>query len=181
MNAYAVFTSELKLQGRLNVVFPLVCFVLACLMSGGCAYKMAGDFPSVLGDGSRTVKIKSVDNPTMSTDIAYILRSRLREEITARHMAKWVDSGPADYSLEIKIKQFSERGETFDDIFKTKLYSIQLVVELIVYDGSTNRKVWESGPISQTDFSEIPKSRRSTMDVAILLVRQMADKMRNQF
>ena len=162
-----------------HLIIASVAFV--CLVLVGCSYKMANEFPSVVGDGTRTVKIKGVDNPTMSTDIAYLLRSRLREEITVRHMAKWVDSGPADFELDIKIKQFNDRGATFDDNFQTKLYSIQLIVELVVYDGSTNQKVWESGPITQTDFSEIPISKESTLDVTTLLVRTLADRMRNQF
>lgn len=181
-----ILSRTLKPYRKLKGAFSSTGLVLAglftvCLLASGCSYKMASDFPSVIGDGSKTVKIKSVDNPTMSTNIAYVIRTQLRNEINARHMAKWVDSGPADFELEIKIKQFTDRGATFDDNFQTKLYSIQLVVELVVYDGSTNQKVWESGPISQVDFSEIPTSRESTLEVTTLLVRTLADRMRNQF
>ena len=171
-------TSQIKSYTIKSLSLVALCF---CMLLSSCAYKLATEFPSVIGDGTKTVKIKGVDNPTLDTTIAYILRSRLREEITVRDMAQWVDSGPADYQLEIKIKQFSDRGETFDDNLRTRLYAINLTVNLEVYDGSTNKKIWESGNISESDFSELPNSKAGTNEIATLLMRKIADRMKQKF
>ncbi|SHN67849.1 LPS assembly lipoprotein LptE [Desulfovibrio litoralis] len=160
--------------------FWCLCFAFILILSG-CGYQRATKFPSVIGDGTKTVRIKSVDNPTMNTTIGYLLRSQLREEISARHMAKWVDSGVSDYTLELKIKQFTDRGETFDDTFNTQLYNINLTLNLIVYDGVSNKKVWESGYISETDFSERLIDRDNSEELATLLMRRIVDQMKNNF
>ncbi|MDR2799799.1 MAG: hypothetical protein LBB52_00850, partial [Desulfovibrio sp.] len=79
-----------------------LCLALA-LFCAGCGYTLASDSPSVLGAGTKTLKVKGVDYPTLQPWLPNSIRSVLRDEVGARYLAQWVDSGPADFEIQINV------------------------------------------------------------------------------
>ena len=88
--------------------FLLSILAAALLAVSGCGYTWRGEensstTHSVLGDGSKTLRIRSVEQTTLYAWIPYIVRSQLRDEIAARGLAKWVDAAPSDFTIGVKI------------------------------------------------------------------------------
>ena len=78
----------------------LLSGLLVCLMLTGCGYVWRGQEGSlsensVLGNGSKTLKIKSVEQTSLYPWLTYQVRSLVRDDIHARNLAKWVDDGQA--------------------------------------------------------------------------------------
>lgn len=160
----------------------LLCALLLCLGLTGCGYHLAADSPSVVGDGTRTLKIKGVDYPTLQPWLPYSIRSVLRDEVGARHLAQWVDSGPADYEIQINVKSYTTREWMRDEVDTvTRLYSASMSLEAIIYDGSTNEEIWNSGQVSYSDRLQNPNEQLAAGELITQIVRQLADKMRDVF
>jgi hypothetical protein len=159
---------------------PLLAGLLCAAALTGCAgYQLAADAPNIFGEGKKTLKIKGVDYPTLQAWLPYRIRSALRDEITARHLASWVDSGPADFEIQINVLSYTSRQWMRSAQDTTLLYSNTMVLEAIVYNGSTNTEVWRSGRVS---YSENLEQSLTEADVTITqIIRQLVDKMRNTF
>ena len=154
---------------------------LGALLDGCAGYKLATDTPSVVGDGSKTLKIKGVDYPTLQPWLPFAIRSRLRDEVNARYLAKWVDSGSADYEIQINVIAYTTRTWMRSELDTTILYDSTMTIEGIVYEGSTNREVWRSGKISYMDRLEKVDDKAVAEDLTTQLVRILVDRMRNTF
>ena len=161
----------------------LLLFVLflGALLDGCAGYKLATDTPSVLGDGGKTLKIKGVDYPTLQPWLPFAIRSRLRDEVNARYLAKWVDSGSADYEIQINVVSYTTRTWMRSELDTTLLYDSNMVIEGIVYEGSTNREVWRSGKISYMDRLEKVDDKAVAEDLVTQLMRMLVNRMRNTF
>lgn len=160
----------------------LVCAALLSLCLTACGYHLASDSPSVLGDGSKTLKIKGVDYPTLQPWLPYSIRSSLRDEVGARYLAQWVDSGPADYEIQINVKSYTTREWMRDEVDTvTRLYDASMTLEAIVYDGSTNKEIWRSGLVSYSDRLQNPNEQLAAGELITQIVRQLTDKMRDVF
>lgn len=151
------------------------------VLSGGCGYHLASSSPSILGDGSKTLKVKGVDSPTLHAWLPNAIRSRLRDEIGARYLAKWVDSGTADYNIQINVADFSTREWIRTEQDTSQMYTTSLTIEAIIYDGSNNKEVWRSGHIGYSEYSEMADEKQASSDIITQVVRRLADKMRNTF
>ena len=162
-----------------------VSLVLLCavtLLFCGCAgYQFAADSPSILGDGTKTLKIKEVDNPSLEAWLPHSIRSVLRDEITARHLAVWVDQSPADYEITIKILAFTSREWMRDEYDVAVLFDNTLSIEAIVYDGATNKEIWRSGSISYSDRSDEPGAKAGAESIIQQVSQRLADRLRNTF
>ena len=132
--------------------------VLTFVILTGCGYSVTPSImekKSVLGDGTKTVRIVKAEQETMLTWPAYYARNILQEEINKRQLAKFVSFGPVDYELEILIPRF-----VTNDFFKyTSTNSAAVVtaneqVEIIVRDASTKIIHWRSGLVSYTEIYE---------------------------
>ena len=154
---------------------------LVCLLSSCAGYTLEADSPSIFGSSDKTLKIKEVDYPTLQPWLPYVIRSSLRDEINARHLATWVDSGPADFEMQIKVVSYTTNEWMSDEIDHTMLFSSSMVIEATVYDGSTNKVVWRSGPVAYSDVLEQANERLAANDLVTQIVRQTVDKMRNTF
>ena len=154
---------------------------LLCLLSSCAGYTMGADSPSVFGNGDKTLKVKDVDYPTLQPWLPYAIRSALRDEINARHMVQWVDSGAADYEIRIKVLSYTTREWMRDEIDRSVLYDASMVLEATVFDGSTNKEVWRSGQLYYSDRIEQANEQLAASDLVVQIVRQLADKMRNTF
>ena len=163
---------------RLFAVGVLFFFFLAVT---GCGYQLASSQPSVVGDGTRTLKIKGVDSPTLHPWLPHEIRSRLRDEIGARYLAQWVDSGSADYEIQINVITFTTREWVRTQHDTSQLYSTSLTIEAIIYEGSGNKEVWRSGQIGYSESGEKSDEKAASGDLITQVVRKLADKMRNEF
>lgn len=173
-------TNRSAFRHSAHSALPLL--VLFCLLLSSCAgYQLASDSPSVLGDGSKTLKVKGVDYPTLHPWLPHSIRSRLRDEINARYLAKWVDSGSADYEIQINVLSYTSREWIRTELDTTQLYSISMTIQAIVYEGSTNREVWRSGNISYDERQEQSDEKAASSDIITQVVRKLADELRNTF
>ena len=165
---------------RSNILLFLLVFCLMGLTA--CGYKTAAFSPSILGDGSKTLKIKEVDSPTLDVWLPHAIRSSLRNEVNARHLARWVDDGPADYEISIKITAFTQREGIHDRYDNPLLYDNRLEVVATVYDGATNKEIWRSGSIAYSDRDQNAVDTRTSADAIVNRTMYLvADALRNTF
>jgi hypothetical protein len=170
----------------LSALSAALLFCLLCLGPGGCGYTLGSESPSVLTrhSGSTrvpTLKVKSVDNPTLYPWLPYSLRNELRNELAARNLAVWVDSGRADYEIDLKISSYTYRSSVYDYNDVTQLYSANITVVATVYEGGTNQVIWRSGGISYADSRERLEEKGAASYLIQNIVRQLADRMRQVF
>ncbi len=159
----------------------LACLCLVVLLSTACGYHLAADTPTILGDGSKTLKVKGVDHPTLHEWLPYNIRSALRDEIGARHLAQWVDSGPADYEIQIKVLSYTSREWGRTTIDQSLLYATTISIEAIIYKGDTNTEIWRSGVLSYYDNLDKPGEKVAATEFITQIVRLLADKLRSTF
>ncbi|MDR2075979.1 MAG: DUF4136 domain-containing protein [Desulfovibrio sp.] len=157
----------------------LAGLLLLAILSGCAGYHLATDAPSIFGQDGKTLKMKGVDYPTLQAWLPYRIRSALRDEVTARHLASWVDSGPADFEIQVNIISYTSRQWMQDARSRTLLYSTTMTLEAIVYNGSTNKEVWRSGRVAYSENVEQPQTE---VDIVITqIIRLLVDKMRSTF
>lgn len=161
----------------------LACLTLLTLAA--CGYGFGADSESVIKPTTEgalpTLKIKSVDNPTLHTWIAHIVRAEMRDEIAARGLARWVDSGKADYEISFKVDSFTFRSWLTDSDDVTMLYSAAMTMEAILYKGNTNEEVWRSGKTSYSQSYERVQERTAASDLTRELARRIASNLQHSF
>ncbi|MDR2489014.1 MAG: LPS assembly lipoprotein LptE [Desulfovibrio sp.] len=163
-------------------LMPLCFSFFFSVMLAACAgYQLGNEGSSVLGDGKKTLKIKGVDFPTLQPWLPYAIRSRLRDEVNARRLARWVDNGSADYEMQINVLFFTTRQWIRSELDTSLLYDSDLTIEAIIYDGSTNKEIWRSGKLSYAEQLEKSEDRAVAEDIITQTVRMLADRMRNTF
>ena len=171
--------------GRLyRLAAGLLSGLLVCLMLTGCGYVWRGQEGSlsensVLGNGSKTLKIKSVEQTSLYPWLTYQVRSLVRDDINARNLAKWVDDGQADYTLTVRIPSFKVRsyGQYRS---ASQLYTATISIEFIVYDGKTNTEVWRSGPIYYEENYENAKEESAIKSILEMAVRRCMDALQQR-
>lgn len=151
------------------------------LALAGCGYQLGADMPSVIGEGEKTLKIKSVEQPTMYPWLGHMLRTNIRDEIGARHLAKWVDSGQADYDMRIVVKAFTMRSWVYGKNETTLMFTGNMTLEAIIYQGGGSTEVWRSGLLSYADTFESNDERGAAEELSVLIARQLIDRMRQTF
>ena len=169
------------LRGRPFVRLGILLLLCCALGLTACGYTLATSGSSVMGEGKSTLKIKEVDNPTLHPWLPHAIRSRLRDEIGARYLAIWVDDGTADYEIQINIIRFTTREVIRSEVDTSQLYDTSLIIEAILYEGSTNKEVWRSGPLWYAERSEDVDEKYASGDIITQVVRLLADKLRNTF
>lgn len=162
-------------------VIVLLLLLVGTLLEGCAGYRLASETPSVLGDGKKTLKVKGVDYPTLHPWMPFAIRSRLRDEINARYLAQWVDSGSADYEIQINVISFTTRQWIRSELDTSLLYDSTMTIEAILYEGSTNKEVWRSGKIMYSERTEETDDKVMAGDLITQVMRMLADRMRNTF
>lgn len=158
-------------------------FLLAlalCAGLAGCGYGLASDMPTVLGAGVPTLKITGVEQPTMYPWVVYTVRSAMREEITARNIAEWVDSGNADFNMHIRVGSFTMRRSVASSIDQTLIYTGTVTITAIVYNGADNSEMWRR-TISYSNEFNSDLEEEAGRQLFTQAVRRLADSMRNTF
>ena len=159
--------------------------LLLCLGLAACSYSWRGQEQStathsVLGDGSKTLKIREVEHSTLYQWLPYTVRSQVRDEINARKLAAWLDSGPADFELGIRIPRFniSAYGHSRDN---NQLFTVSMHLELVVYDGHTNQQVWNSGLVTYSENYQSVNEERAVDEALRMILLRAVDSMQNTF
>ena len=63
----------------------------------------------------------------------------------------------------------------------SQLYSTNMSIEAIIYEGSTNKEVWRSGPVGYSEYEEKSDEKAASNDIITQIMRKLADKMRQAF
>lgn len=171
----------LRSYNHVSLGVIIVSLLCSSLLISACGYKLAADSPSILGDGTKTLKIKEVKNPTLEAWLPAAIRSALRDEINARSLAVWVDSGPADYEIKIDIAGYTSREWMTSRTDVAMLYDNTLTINATVFDGTTNKEVWRSGNIGYSDRSEEPGRENSAESLIAQVMSRLTEKLRSTF
>ena len=181
--------SLLHLRTIWSCILPhAATFLLLCLLSsvlGGCGYVWRGQEGSlsensVLGAGNKTLKLKEVDQTTLYPWLTYEIRSLIRDDVNARNLAVWVDDGKSDFTLTVRVPSFQVRsyGEYGS---QSQLFTATIIMEFIVYDGSTNTESWSSGPVYYSDNFENSNEEAAIREVVSMAVRRCMDRLQQRF
>ncbi len=167
----------------------LIATAVCCLSLavGGCGYELdgyatgSGRAVSVLGDGNQTLRIDKVEQVTMYPWVQYYLRGLVRDEVNLRRLARWVDSGNADYLLTITMPGFRVRSAVSNQVDNTLLSDTIVQLELIVRSGKNGNIVWRSGVISYFDRFETVDEANAVRDGLKEALRRALDRMQQKF
>ena len=127
------------------------------------------------------MKIKGVSNPTLYISLEHQLRGAFRDAIANRKIARWQDSGLADYELQINIIRYTMDGWGYSQSGDSVMYRAYAVMEAIVYSGETNSEVWRSGQISLSRTYDTDNEMDAAYALSLELVERIVDRMRSVF
>lgn len=165
-------------------VYALFAVLLLALCAGGCGYGFGADQPSVLKPVEEgelpTIKIRSVDNPTMNASLSHYIRTELRDEMAARQLARWVDSGPADYEIAVVIDKYTYRTWLSRTDYVAQLFSANLQMSATLYRGGTDTVAW-SGSRSYSQTYQRMDQQTAARDLVRELIRRLTTRMRQKF
>ncbi len=159
----------------------LAALLFLIIAAGGCGYQFSGGLPSALGDTEKTLKVKSIDQPTTYPWMTYVVRNALRDEVNARNLARWADSGSADNEIVIKVHSYTMRAQVRDKDDKTLIFSGSMTISATVYDGTGNNIVWRSSNISYSDIYVAPEEKAAAEELSRELMRRLCQEMRMKF
>lgn len=158
---------------------------VVCLLLASCGYQWQGfgnpTVSSVLGDGTKTLKIDRVEQSSMFPWVPYYLRSLIRDEVNLRKLAKWVDSGESDYMLTVRMPSFQIRSYASDAEDVTLLNSATVELELVIYNGSSGELVWRSGIVTYAENYENTRESVAIREVLTQAVYRVLDRMQQNF
>ncbi|MBP3729987.1 MAG: hypothetical protein J6I40_00780 [Mailhella sp.] len=162
-------------------------FAGCCLALYGCGYGLDGfeshgsHAQSVLGDGSGTLKIESIEHVTLYPWIPYYIRSVLRDEVNLRRLGRWVDQGDADYLVSVSLPGYRVRSSVSNREDSTLLYNTNIQLEIIIKDGRSGSIVWRSGVISYQDKYATVDDEAVIRDGVTQTMRRALDRMQQKF
>lgn len=162
-----------------------ICCLCLVLLLSGCGYTFRGQensraTHSVFGTGTSTLKITEIDQPTLYPWLPYLLQTLMRDEINARGLAIWKDSGQTDYGLGVKVHEFQ-----FDSYGQSRsqnlLYEAKIITEYIVYDGRTNEVIWSSGRMRYSESYKNVNEETAIQELLENAIRLALDRMQRKF
>ena len=167
---------------RRSVSFLLLLFFALTL--SGCGYTLGADTPSVLtpveAENIPSLKIRNIDNPTLFPWLTYAVRTQLRDEIAARNIARWVDSGPADYEISLKVDRYTYRSWQSRTDYTAMLYSAQIIMNATVYKGNSATVVWNGWQSYSQTFERVQEESAANALVREI-IRRLTVNMRQKF
>jgi len=166
------------------LVRHLFCLCL-CLAVAACGYQWQGVHrqasSSVLGDGSKTLRIASVEQSSIYPWVPYMLRSLAWDEITLRKLARLVDQGEADYTLEIRVPSFEIQSSIRDRDEVTLLSTATVRLELVVCHGGSGAVAWRSGVVSYSENYTEPRESTVIQEILTQALYIAMDRMQSAF
>lgn len=152
-----------------------------CVFLAACGYQLHGyDTPavaSVLGDGSKTLKITAVEQTSLYPWVPHFLRSLARDEINLRKLAQWVDDDDADYNMEIRVPSFQARSFVSDNKDVTLINSAIVELELVFYHGANGTVAWRSGIITYSERYEYSREGNVIQEALTQAMSRALDRM----
>ncbi len=167
--------------GNIRLAGITLFWFLALLLAAGCGYTLASEEPSVIGNGEKTVKIKRVETPTLFPWLSHLMRTSVHDEVNYRRLGRWVESGEADYELDVEVIRFAISDYGYSREGSSVMYSASMVMILNVYDGSTNESIWSSGAVALARVYDTDNAQTATRELSRELIRRCMDRMRNEF
>ena len=109
-----------------------------------------------------------------------MIRSQIRDDINARGLAVWKDSGETDFTLTVRVPSFQIRsyGEYKN---QTLLFTATIRMEFIVFDGKTNTEVWRSGLNSYSEQYENANEEQAIRETVRMAIRRCMDNLQQRF
>lgn len=134
----------------------------------------------MLGNGSETLKAKSVEQTSFYPWLTYQVRSLIWDDINARNLVKWVDDEQADYILTVRIPSFKIHscGQYRNAL---QLYTTTISMEFIVYGGKASTEVWRSGPVYYEENHENANEESAIKSILEIAVRRCMDALQQHF
>jgi len=165
-------------------LLPLFLALFFCVLSAGCGYTLRGQqdaipADSVLGDGSKTLRIQSVEQTTLYAWLPYMVRSELRDGITQRGLARWVE-GPSDYTISAKLTSCTITNEN-NASGAPQLYTVSIAMVFTIYDGHTNTPIWTSNPVGYSNSFQYESESEAVRQVVEECVRIGLDRLQQRF
>ncbi len=159
--------------------------ITLCFLICACAYTWRGQEgarseDSVLGTGNKTVKIKGVEQTTLYPWVPYLVRSQLRDEINTRGLARWVDDGLADFELQVNITNFNVSAYGHSSS-QNVVSTAEVILDLIVYSGSTNSIIWKSGGIYYEDTFQNSNQEEVVRTIIDAAIDRAVDRLQQKF
>ena len=108
------------------------------------------------------------------------LRQALRDEIRARNLAVWVDEGPYNYSLRLKVNHFTLRSGVSDALDATLLYNGSVQLTAVLYRGEDGSEVWRDS-VSYSSVFESSVEEDAAGRLFGQAMRLLADRLRRSF
>jgi len=165
-------------RAALRALLPL----LGLLLLWGCGYSFGESGQSVLPERNRTLAIAKIDNPTTMSWLEPRLRKLLRDELTRRGTVTWVDQQKdADTLLYLKINRYnrptSVSGSNDETLQSVANFDFEVTIKSAL-DGST---LWSSGRIDQSWPFFSGQESEADMEVTMLGIRRLADRMAQNY
>ncbi len=162
-------------------------FVLLALMAVGlcsCGYQFAGSgskAPFVLPQEYSKLWFKGVENPTVETWLGSTIRSLLRDEITNRGQAQWVDKDEADAYLEVTVQHFSHETKVSGDNDESLKYSASISMVVSIRSARTGKQLWSSGKVSASESFYGAETYQARLSAVELAVERAVDRMSQNY
>lgn len=159
-------------------------FLSALLFTSACGYKVQGlttkNTDSILGDGSKTVAITKIEDPSLYPWVNYYVTNLFHSEMNMRRLAKWENKDKADYTIEVIMPRFESRSFLNDETDRTLLSTIYIEMEVTVRNSVTN-EVWRSGVLSASEYFDNMNEESAVRENLSELIYDIFNAMENNF
>ncbi|WP_419785606.1 LPS assembly lipoprotein LptE [Pseudodesulfovibrio sp.] len=161
-----------------QVLLPLFGLLMLC----GCGYSFGESGQSVLPEHNRTLAIASIDNPTTMSWLEPRLRKLLRDELTRRGSITWTDERKdADALLYLTIVRYNRPTAVSGSNDETLESSANFTFEATIKSALDSSVLWNSGRISQSWPFFSGQEKEADMEVTMLGIRTLADRMAQNY
>ncbi len=160
----------------------IVLLVLLLPALAGCAgYGTGSDDALILPPDARNLRIKSVDNPTMRAGLESRLRSVLRDEMTKRGFITWAAPGQDTAYIDVRVERFTSTTSITDKYDTSVLQSANITLSASIHRAGTGDTLWESNNVSASQNFLTGDRAAAEEKVIDLAVRQLVDRLHQNF
>lgn len=82
---------------------------------------------------------------------------------------------------KMKIFSFTSHEWMHDENLEIVLFSQNLEIEAVVFDGHTNKEIWRSGSLNYANRLDSEGDKSSSNELIQQVIRELCDKLRNTF
>lgn len=161
-------------------------FIAGCLcILCSCGYHVQGLSPkageSVFGNGSKTVAIAKIEDPSLYPWINYSVTNKFHSEMNARKLARFTtDKDNADFLMEILLHNLYTTDSLTDEQDRTILNSISITMEVRIKNVETN-EIWSSGMLTSSQTFQRISEEQAVNEALQELVYRAFNAMENTF